>query len=79
MAKPQYGHRWQQVRRKVLDACDVCWLCGHRGADSVDHVIPISKGGAHLDPANLRPAHVSCNSKRGNRAPGTVLRTSRRW
>lgn len=56
----------------------VCWLC-HRPIDldaprrgplglSVDHVIPRSKGGTNaLD--NLRPAHLHCNSKRGNRTP----------
>jgi hypothetical protein len=33
---------------------------------SVDHVIPLSKGGSN-DPANLKAAHLSCNVRRGNR------------
>lgn len=71
--------RWKKVRALVLSTSDVCWLCGHRGADTVDHVVARSKGGARYDPANLRPAHASCNSRRGNREPAPVLRTSRRW
>lgn len=39
-----------------------CWMCG--GAwDTVDHVKPIAKGGAHIL-ANLRPACRSCNSSK---------------
>lgn len=42
-----------------------CWLCGEIGADSVDHVIPISRGGTN-DWSNLRPAHLSCNIRKHN-------------
>ena len=43
-----------------------CHLCERPGADSVDHIIPVS-----IDPnqewalANARPAHRSCNYSRG--------------
>lgn len=40
----------------------VCWLCGRAGADTADHIVPRSRGGS--DDA-LRPAHRSCNSRRG--------------
>lgn len=33
-----------------------------------DHVVPVSKGGTN-DLQNIRPAHRSCNSARGNRGP----------
>lgn len=33
---------------------------------SIDHIIPISKGGGHLY-ANLRVVHLICNVRRGNR------------
>jgi 5-methylcytosine-specific restriction endonuclease McrA len=79
MAKPQYDYQWQKMRKRILHASDICWLCGHPGANSVDHVVPLSKGGARLDPANLRPAHMICNSRRGNKQVGPVMRTSRRW
>lgn len=39
---------------------------------SLDHLVPLSKGGVH-DPANVRLAHVRCNSARGNRGGGEQL------
>lgn len=84
------GRPWKRVRRRVLDDSDTCWLCGHLGADEVDHVIPISLGGAQLDPANLRPAHGirgcpfchrKCNRERGANLGYLPARpaTSRDW
>lgn len=31
---------------------------------SIDHIIPISKGGPHLAPSNLRLTHLTCNVRR---------------
>lgn len=83
------SYRWQQVRLKVLERDGwICWLCGlpiDRGAPprsrwsaSVDHIVPRSKGGNLLDPANLRAAHHGHNSARGNREPKRQ-RQSRAW
>jgi 5-methylcytosine-specific restriction endonuclease McrA len=60
----------------------LCWICGEqtrfffsaydsplqRGpkAGSVDHVVPVSKGGTNEE-SNLRWACRSCNCSRGNR------------
>lgn len=51
----------------------ICWICGvaidpeadrnHRSAGSVDHVVPVSAGGADSD-ENLKAAHRGCNSRR---------------
>lgn len=59
-----------------------CHLCGNAVdsklkwpdplSPSLDHLVPLSKGGAH-DPANVRLAHVSCNSSKGNRGGGEQL------
>jgi len=59
-----------------------CHLCGERVSKtkvwpdpmsaSLDHVVPLSKGGAHT-PANVRLAHVSCNVAKGDRAQGEQL------
>jgi hypothetical protein len=53
----------------------VCWLCGlpidpelkspHPFSFSLDHVVPVSMGGAVSSRANALPAHRLCNMKRG--------------
>jgi len=58
-----YRRRTVELRR-VGDV--VCWLCGRPGADTQDHVVPVSRGGTNAD---TRPAHRACNSARGNRPP----------
>ena len=71
------GRPWRRVRAQVLAASRICWICGHDGSDSVDHLTPLADDGAALDPANLAPAHHApcptcgrrCNASRG-RAPG---------
>jgi 5-methylcytosine-specific restriction endonuclease McrA len=80
---------WKTVRNQVLNVSRTCWLCGHGAANSVDHVIPLSLGGAPYDPGNLRPAHgvegcptcgKKCNSSKHNRMPRKpALTTSQRW
>jgi 5-methylcytosine-specific restriction endonuclease McrA len=54
----------------------VCHLCGQpidmrltypeKRAWSLDHYIPVSKGGSHNDPANGRESHWECNVARGD-------------
>lgn len=72
-----------------------CWWCGkdidysitgpeaskHPWGFTLDHAVPLSRGGDLLDPANARSAHRRCNSQRGNRmAIGRPReRASRRW
>lgn len=74
------GRPWRRARAAVLARSTLCWLCGHGGADSVDHVIPRSRGGSLLDPSNLRPAHLRCNIQRGNKpAVDTPPPRSRDW
>ena len=64
------GRRAQQYVIATLETYGrVCWLCGLPGANSADHVIPISKGGAVYTLENLGPSHRRCNYARGNRDP----------
>lgn len=71
---------WPKVRKYVRDNFpSVCWLCGewidkslpakHPKSFSVDHIIPVSKGGDPTSLDNVAPAHYGCNSSRGNREP----------
>ncbi|MDI3341620.1 MAG: HNH endonuclease signature motif containing protein [Sphaerobacter sp.] len=87
-SKGRAGRPWRRARKRALEI-PICWICGgeinlalppnHRLAATVDHFVPLSKGGAELDPANLRPAHRACNSSRGNRTDYVPERRSRRW
>lgn len=63
---------WTRTRAAVLtDHHGICHLCGHAGADHVDHVIARSRGGSD-DPVNLRPIHghacptcgIKCHAKK---------------
>lgn len=45
-----------------------CVYCGATERISIDHVIPLSRGGKH-EAANLAPACLSCNCSKGARLP----------
>jgi 5-methylcytosine-specific restriction endonuclease McrA len=80
-ANPYSHRRYRKLRLDVLaSAGGVCWICGRPGATTVDHVRPVSTH-PHLalDPANMRAAHLSCNSERGARAPERTAPPPGRW
>lgn len=54
-----------QLKARIEFYGGLCYLCGAI-ADTIDHVIPLSKGGTNW-PANLRPACRSCNSRKGTK------------
>lgn len=82
MSAPWAGgstYAWRRLRIVVLNRDS--WRCQIPKADGslclapathVDHIVPRSKGGAHLDMANLRAACAPCNLSRG---PGRPPRT----
>lgn len=59
-----------------------CHLCGkkvkrhaaapHPLAPTLDHVIPLARGGTH-EPANVATAHFLCNSRKGAGGSGEQL------
>lgn len=70
------GSRRTMLRKRVLAAYDVCWICGrpvdktlqpgHPMSGEVDEAIPVSRGGNPFEWDNLRLAHRICNQRRGN-------------
>lgn len=80
---------WRIYSRRKRRA-KVCWLCGEiidnkldwpdPMSYSIDHVVPLSAGGAELDQANMRDAHLKCNQRRGRaRGKAPTNPTSRPW
>jgi DNA-directed RNA polymerase subunit RPC12/RpoP len=76
-----YGAHVEGVNRLEIFERDgyACQYCKKRVAikhrnrlrwATIDHVIPLSKGGAH-SPDNIVTACFSCNSRKGNRIPNT--------
>jgi 5-methylcytosine-specific restriction endonuclease McrA len=84
---------WRRVRALVLSISTICYLCGHPGSGSVDHVISRKlRPDLALEPTNLRPVHGSlsrcpwckraCNEAKGDRPtlpPAQQPRQSRPW
>lgn len=56
--RPAPGN-WKTLKAAVLRLHGyTCHLCGHGGADEVDHRLNVARGGNH-DPDNLAPIHGS--------------------
>ena len=85
------GYRYRRARAITLAQSTICWLCGHDGADTVDHVLSPMRGGDWYDLDNLRPAHGvrgcpvcerKCNRAKGTKTVaemGPRSRRSRAW
>lgn len=73
------GHRgaYEKNRAKILATQEVCAICGkpvdktlkspHPLSATVDHIIPVSKGGHPSDLANLQLAHRCCNRDKSDK------------
>lgn len=62
-----------EIYKRDNEKCQICnkmvdlkYTAPHRKSATLDHIIPISKGGLH-EPKNVQLAHYSCNAKKGNR------------
>lgn len=75
----QAGNRaaFEAARQKILKTQTVCGICGkpvdfsyrypHPLSPTVDHIIPVSKGGHPSDLANLQLAHRCCNRQKSDK------------
>jgi len=78
-AKSARNHSRRRVRKNILSTLTAaeweeikkqykyrCVYCGEKRKLTMDHIIPLSKGGHHVK-ENIVPACLSCNSKKGDR------------
>ena len=75
----QSGHRgaYEKARQKILKTQTICGICGkpvdfsykypHPLSPTVDHIIPVSKGGHPSDIQNLQLAHRCCNREKSDK------------
>lgn len=73
---------YENARKKILATQTVCGICGkpvdfsykypHPLSPTVDHIIPVSKGGHPSDLSNLQLAHRCCNREKADKLVGRV-------
>lgn len=69
--------QFERNRKKILLTQEVCGICGrpvdkslpfpHPLSPTVDHIIPIEKGGHPSAIENLQLAHFACNRQKSDR------------
>ena len=74
---------YEKAREVILKTQTVCGICGkpvdfsykypHPLSPTVDHIIPVSKGGHPSDLANLQLAHRCCNRQKSDKLLETIL------
>lgn len=75
--RPGNRGAYEAARQKILASQKICGICGkpvdfsykapHPLSPTVDHIIPISKGGHPSDIANLQLAHRWCNRQKSDK------------
>ena len=66
LPEPWPPEDWRRLRQEVLERDHhACAYCGDE-ADAVDHIIPVSRGGPHVQ-ENLVAVCKPCNSSKGNK------------
>lgn len=73
----KYRSPYEKNRRRILAEGDVCAICGlpidkrlkfpDPMSATVDHIIPVAKGGHPFDIQNLQIAHLVCNQVKGSK------------
>ncbi len=66
--------KWKRLRKEVIaDGGAICFYCGEDCSDgpTVDHVVPVCRGGALYEKSNLVVSCRSCNSRKGGKEAWT--------
>lgn len=77
-------YRWPKgLRQAILERdnhlCQIRLPGCTMTADTVDHIRPVSQGGAWFEPTNLRAACRWCNTSRGDGRPTSAPTQSPNW
>lgn len=74
---------YEKARQVILKTQTICGICGkpvdftlkypHPMSPTVDHIIPVSKGGHPFDLANLQLAHRCCNRQKGDKVMSDAI------
>ena len=77
---------FENARRKILATQTICGICGkpvdfsykypHPLSPTVDHIIPVAKGGHPSDLDNLQLAHRCCNREKSDKLFARVFAQS---
>lgn len=72
MGSRKYGRAWKRIRDRYISQHKTCEMCIHKAmsnpkhkircATEVHHIVPICRGGQHID-ANLMALCHSCHSE----------------
>lgn len=70
-----YGRGWQRFRKWYLRHNPLCNVC-EGAATEVDHIVPLSQGGAHCDEDNSVGYCKPCHSRKTGRETMRLRRVS---
>ena len=74
------GSRWRTLRKRMLQAANYrCSWCNRPGRLEVDHIVPLSKGGARYDPSNLQVLCKPCHITKSGYVQGKHVEDRQEW
>ena len=69
--KEKRAKKNRSIREKLWELDQTCGICGYEiirfSKSSIDHKIPLSKGGPRRDTRNIQLAHKICNNLKADR------------
>lgn len=75
--KGQHRANYERNRKRIMATQNTCGICGHPVdfslkpphpmSPTIDHIIPVAKGGHPSDIDNLQLAHWTCNRQKSDK------------